>query len=255
MNMNMDYNKNEFIKYTDGFSVDDKMIKLKTEHTLRVANLCFDIAGDIGLDDDGKALAYFCGLLHDIGRFEQWKNYKSFDDSKSVDHADYGYKLLKNKNLINKFKYEKEDEELILTAVKYHNKLSIPTEIDKKSEMFLKIVRDADKLDIMYLYSFDDSLIKIDDSTFSSKILSDVFMHQKISFKNKKTKVDSLAIPVGFLYDFNFDISYKILKDRNYYNSFIDIYKVKNNNELFLKQIEDIRDDVNKFIDERVREC
>jgi len=34
------------------------------------------------------------GLLHDYGRFIQWKKYKTFTDIDSIDHADLGVNLL-----------------------------------------------------------------------------------------------------------------------------------------------------------------
>ena len=48
-------------------------------------------------------LAAYCGLLHDIGRFEQLKRYNTFVDSKSIDHGLLGYEILKEDNYINKY--------------------------------------------------------------------------------------------------------------------------------------------------------
>ena len=43
-------------------------------------------------------------MLHDIGRFEQIKRYGTFNDSKSVDHGEFGADLLfKEQRLIEDY--------------------------------------------------------------------------------------------------------------------------------------------------------
>ena len=86
--------KNVFKKYTDNYDTSDEKIKLKVDHTYRVAALSERIARSLGLGDDDTNLAWLIGMLHDIGRFEQLKNYGTFSDAESIDHAHYGVELL-----------------------------------------------------------------------------------------------------------------------------------------------------------------
>ena len=77
--------KQTFASYTEKYDPDDPKIKLKINHTYRVADLSERIAATVpGSDAD---LTWLAGMLHDIGRFEQVRRYGTFLDGKSVDHA------------------------------------------------------------------------------------------------------------------------------------------------------------------------
>ena len=87
----MDKNKNinAFKIYTDKYDSTDTKIALKIEHTYHVAENALVIAEDLGLPGEDVDLAWFLGLLHDIGRFEQLRQYGTFLDARSVDHAEF----------------------------------------------------------------------------------------------------------------------------------------------------------------------
>ena len=54
----------------------------------------------LGLNQEQVNLATAIGLLHDIGRFEQVRLYHTFNDGKSVNHAEIGVKILFEDGLI-----------------------------------------------------------------------------------------------------------------------------------------------------------
>ena len=74
----------EFIKYTNPYKKYGEKIDLKIHHTFRVQKLCIEIAKSQNLSNEDIELASTCGLLHDIGRFEKWKRYKSFSFEKGL---------------------------------------------------------------------------------------------------------------------------------------------------------------------------
>ena len=92
-----------FMKYTSSYKKYGPKIDLKISHTVRVENLCIEIANSLNLTKEEVDLAAYCGLLHDIGRFEQWKRYGTYEDRKSIDHGNLGVDLLKENNLIKKY--------------------------------------------------------------------------------------------------------------------------------------------------------
>jgi putative nucleotidyltransferase with HDIG domain len=47
-------------------------------------------------------LAETIALFHDIGRFEQFKTYGTFDDRASENHATIGLKVLKATDILNR---------------------------------------------------------------------------------------------------------------------------------------------------------
>ena len=65
--------KKAFAEYTAAYNADDPKIKLKIDHTYRVAALCERIAKAAGMCAYDVELAWLSGMLHDVGRFEQIK--------------------------------------------------------------------------------------------------------------------------------------------------------------------------------------
>ena len=83
-----------FEGYVAAYDPADPKIALKVEHTYRVAGLAEGIAADEGLAAEDIDLAWLCGLLHDIGRFEQVRRYGTFSDARSESHAALGVHVL-----------------------------------------------------------------------------------------------------------------------------------------------------------------
>ncbi|MER1992878.1 MAG: HD domain-containing protein [Eubacteriales bacterium] len=140
-----------FYAYTSHYDSDNSMIRHKIEHTLRVAGNCERIAVSLRVDDDDAAFAWFLGLLHDIGRFEQVRRYGTFVDSVSVDHAEFGADLLFKDGLIHEFPAQGLSPDrlaLLETAIRLHNKLTLPGDQDEETRCFCDLIRDADKADI-----------------------------------------------------------------------------------------------------------
>lgn len=94
---------NAFAEYVRNYDSSDEKIKLKIDHTYRVAGLCQRIAESLGLSEPDVDIAWLLGMLHDIGRFEQIRRFGTFNDAQSVDHAEFGADLLFKEGLIRKF--------------------------------------------------------------------------------------------------------------------------------------------------------
>ena len=94
---------NAFAEYVRNYDPSDEKIKLKIDHTYRVAGLCQRIAESLGLSEPDVDIAWLLGMLHDIGRFEQIRRFGTFNDVQSVDHAEFGADLLFKEGLIRKF--------------------------------------------------------------------------------------------------------------------------------------------------------
>ena len=83
-----------FDAYVTPYDTANPRIALKVEHTLRVAELSERIAREAGFAPAGIDLAWLCGLLHDIGRFEQLRRWDTFSDAASTSHAALGVEML-----------------------------------------------------------------------------------------------------------------------------------------------------------------
>lgn len=125
----------------------DFLHDLKRVHSYRVADNCLYIAKELGWPEDEMLTCEAVGLLHDIGRFSQLAEFGTFHDPDSVDHGARGYEVLKSADILDGC--DGADCRVILDCVHYHNCRKIPSGLDGDSLRFLKLIRDADKLDII----------------------------------------------------------------------------------------------------------
>ena len=191
-------------------------------------------------------------MLHDIGRFEQWKNYQTFKDMDSIDHADLAVDILKNNNYLRKFIKDDKYDSIILDSIKYHNKFTLPNDLDNETLLFTKLIRDADKLDILYLYVDKEIDLELDEEEFSSNVYETLLRGETMNRKEIKTKTDRLSVSLGFVYDINFKESFQYLKEKNYYDTIIKIYQEKTKNEILKEQLEKIKKEINHYIEVKI---
>lgn len=116
MKINREHIKNTFQEYTDRYDSTDPKIKLKIDHTYRVADLCERIAKSLDLLQEDIDLAWLSGMLHDIGRFEQLRRYHTFSDAQSIDHAKFAVELLYEDGLIANYVPETSTAKLVANA-------------------------------------------------------------------------------------------------------------------------------------------
>lgn len=231
--MDFSYAINNFDKYVDNFDLSNDKISLKKYHTYKVVEISEMLAKKLKLSDEEIYLAKLIGLLHDIGRFEQVKKYNTFKDIK-MDHADYGVKILFEDNLIRNFITDNKYDQIIYNAVKYHNKISLPNDLDEKTSLFCKIIRDADKIDILRVRTVEYENLFLD--KVSPKVLEEFNNQTSVNYKNVNNKSDALIVIFAFFYDINFKESFEILKETNIFENFINSIRVsEENNELFQK--------------------
>lgn len=102
-----------FSDYTAAYDASDSKIKLKIDHTYRVAALCERIAKSERMSQEDADLAWLLGMLHDIGRFEQLRKFGTFNDAESVDHAKLGADILFQEGKIRDYVTEEAEDFLI----------------------------------------------------------------------------------------------------------------------------------------------
>ncbi|MFA5203089.1 MAG: HD domain-containing protein [Lentisphaeria bacterium] len=130
------------------------MQQLKLEHTRRVAAEARGIAAEAGWDAGAVELAAATGLLHDAGRFSQYAEFRTFEDRRSVNHAERSLAVVEAAGIPS---WLAPDEAAILRdAIRLHNRPALPADTPAASRPFAELLRDADKLDIFYV--FEDAL-------------------------------------------------------------------------------------------------
>ena len=254
--MDLEIAKQEFLKYTNNYDLTNFQIKRKIDHSLRVMDLIRTIAESLNLSQEEINIATLIGLLHDIGRFEQMKVYKTFNDEKSIDHGDLGVEILQKDNYIRNYIKEEEYDNIIFTAIKNHNKFIIEEGLDYKKILFSKLIRDADKLDILYqgtCITWSNKIDEIENEKITKEDIQPFIEKRMINrskdLLNSSYNVKHILTILGFTFGINYDISYKILKEKDYMNKIIDRFKFKD--EETKKLIEEIRNIINTFIDSK----
>lgn len=229
--------KKSFKEYLKNYDLNDGNIKLKVKHTYEVVKQSEYISKGLGLDQENIELAKLIGLLHDIGRFEQVKRTNDFSDNSEIEHAEFGVKVLFEENLIRNFIENDNYDNIIKKAIYNHNKYKIEDNLDKKELLHCKIIRDADKLDNFRVKETEDfknifpgkyNPETINYETISPKVYEDFMNHKSIKLADRKTQIDFWVCVIAFIFDLNFEISKKYLKENNYIDILVDRIEYKN---------------------------
>ena len=141
--------QNAFADYAAHYNAADAKVKLKIDHTYRVAALCARISQSLALPPEDVDLAWLSGILHDVGRFEQLRRYNTFIDAQSVSHAAMSVAVLFDEGRIRDYLDDAGADALLRTAVEWHSAFRLPEALDDRTRLFCQILRDADKIDIL----------------------------------------------------------------------------------------------------------
>ena len=248
-----------FKEYLKDYDIEDGNIKLKIKHTYEVVNKSEYISKGLGLNQENIELAKLIALLHDIGRFEQVKQTNDFLDSKDFDHANHGVKVLFEDNLIRKFIENNKYDNIIKEAIYNHNKYKIEENLNDAELLHSKIIRDADKLDnfrvketehFSNIFPSKYNPKTINFESISPKVYND-FMSQKcIKLEDRQTQIDFWVCVIAFIFDLNFDISLKYVKENDYIDILIDRIEYKNNDTK--QKMEDIRKCAKEYLERSI---
>lgn len=227
--------KKYFSGYVRSFFCKDEEaqtnIVLKIKHTFNVCKNIKIIASDFISDTNGILLAESIALFHDIGRFKQYAKYKTFNDRLSVNHGLLGVETISKDNIL--ICLPQDEQDLIINCVRFHNSLLIPDNIDNNTLLFLKLIRDADKLDIWRIFAgyFDipekerasAAILGLPDTgDFSKNLLSCIYEKRLISLSEVKTINDFILMQLSWAYDINFKKTYQMLLNTGHFKKLIN---------------------------------
>ena len=250
MKINIEEAKEEFIKYTENFNTKDKNVKRKQQHSIRVMKIAEQIATNLKLSEEQIQLATLIGLLHDIGRFKQYTDIGLGNNLEGFDHGDYGTKLLFKEGLIRKFIETNKYDEIIKKSIKNHNKFSIEAGLTQEELLFAKLIRDADKIDI--LYESIDIYYKNNEEEVNKSVLSEKIYNEFTKKATIKKGKDDITCVIAFIYDINYKTSFEIIKEKDYINKIIDRYNFKDQSTKI--KVDEIKKIANEYIKEKIME-
>lgn len=250
---------NWFNSYVKRFYGDDPVInqniELKEKHTLNVANHAVSIAKSLNLTEEEINTAEIIGLFHDIGRFEQFRTYKTFRDYLSVNHAALGVKILKEYDVLKNLDTNRKN--LILKAIIFHNKKELPNDLSVEDSLFCKLIRDADKLDIFRIITEYEEERRnnpnpaLDNLPFTpgynKELLQAIRENKKINNNSLKNYNDKKLYELNWITDLNYAFSVNYIKEKNILKILTDCLP-KN------KEIDEISKYLEEYIENFLRE-
>ena len=270
---------NAFAEYVRNYDPSDEKIKLKIDHTYRVAGLCQRIAESLGLSESDVDIAWLLGMLHDIGRFEQIRRFGTFNDVQSVDHAEFGADLLFKEGLIRKFaegyyeecelarsgneeaeqiiknnEHHNKDTGLLEMAIRQHNKYRVKEDLTERQRMFCDILRDADKVDIFKVNAdipmeiiYDVTTEELKNGVITKEVLESFYKKETVLKSVRRSAVDHIVGHISLLFELVYKESYRQAKEQGY------VYKLLD----FKSDVPEVNaefDDMRKYIDEFLME-
>ena len=224
---NRELAKDVFLRYAEQYDMQNILIRHKVEHTLRVAELSGRYAKELGMPVADEDFAWLLGLLHDIGRFEQARRYGTFVDSQSVDHAELSADILFRDGLMERFPDEglPEDWRMIAeTAIRLHNKLTLPEALNSRTRKFAEILRDADKTDIFRVIAgipFEDrvgssraSFTEAEEA--SPEVMACVLEHRCVPSGIRHTRFEGHISHCCMAFELVFDVSRRTVREEGW---------------------------------------
>ncbi len=246
--------KKAFKEYVKNYNPENAKIQIKIQHIERVTKIARQLAEDLKLNEEDIELAELIGLLHDIGRFEQIKLYNTFLDKDSVNHAEYGVKVLFEDGLIRKFIEDDRYDKIIKSAILNHNKIAIENGLTERENLHAKIIRDADKTDIFYVLTVADKKEiwyspDLSDQKITEEVYKDFIKKRLVEYKKVNTGIDLLVVNFSYIFDLYFKESIKIIEENNYVDKLYNRFKF--NDQQTKERVEEIYKITKKYLEEK----
>ena len=128
---------------------------------------------------------------------------------------------------------------MLFRSIKYHNKYVLPDDLTVREKLHAKIIRDADKLDILYAFSSPRLLeLKEDDSEISEDVKKEFFLHEPVKRVNVKNVNDRIIVLLSFAFDLYYNYSRGLILDKGYYDKIFEHIKDKEKFKPYFDEVE-----------------
>lgn len=221
--------KKAFEQYLDEYDRTDEKVKLKIVHTYGVVDAAKEIGRRLGLAKEDQELAEIIALLHDIGRFEQLKQFDSFEPG-TMNHAAFGVELLFGKSrMIRRFVENDSYDKIIEEAIARHSDFKLEGITDERTLLHARLIRDADKLDNCRV-KLEESLevllgepaLAVGKEAVSAKVWEYCLNRESVLSADRETKMDYWISYLAQYFDVNFRETFEIMKEENYIRRIAD---------------------------------
>lgn len=204
---------------------DQANMALKLDHCLRVFQEAEQITAQEDIAPAATRCSLWAALFHDIGRFEQYAAYKTFDDRKSADHGQLGVRTLKRHGLLASL--NGQDGKAVCAAVVLHNRRFLPPGLPEWVAVPARVVRDADKLDILLIMlehlhpGVENNPVvtlglRDEPETCSVELVEQVLAGRLGDYAKMRTLNDFRLLLCSWVHDLNFSATKQAVRERGY---------------------------------------
>lgn len=221
--------------YVGGFLGGDGVLgevsAIKWTHSLQVARHCREIAVELDWSGHDVALAELLGLLHDAGRFSQFAEYGTFVDSASVDHGKRGAEVVRDAGVLDSL--STADRSRIIEGILAHNRRDISETTSQEALPFVRLVRDADKLDIFRIImerigggAYREHLrsaLQIERiGPATPGAVAEILRNETVSNGNIRTVADFGLMQVSWVFDINYPPALRRILDGGFIDRIVE---------------------------------
>jgi hypothetical protein len=219
-----------FDSYVEPFLATDeegvKNIQLKIEHTRKVCAAMTLLSDGEGLSEHESRIAVAIALLHDVGRFPQYRRWRTFLDSASDNHARLAIDVIRDEHILAEI--DPAERLLIEEAVRFHNLLEPPARIQSPTRLYIDLIRDADKLDIWRVFvellaqppkeRASAATLGLEDlpGTVSGECVAALNSGSIVRRETISCVNDFTLLQISWVYDLTYATSRKMLLERGY---------------------------------------
>ena len=220
----------KFGDYAQSFAGPDGKLafahRLKIKHTMEVLEFARRIMRGEGVTGER---AFFTGelaaLFHDLARFSQYRQYRTFRDNADFNHGHVAAQMLETGEWLEGVEPAIAAEAVY--AVRHHNARTLPADLPEAYAFTAKLVRDADKLSIYgvvldYFHHRDeydrDPAVQLElpeTPTVNRELIALLRRGETGDYRKLACVNDFLVNLFGWVNDIHFRTSREILLERN----------------------------------------
>jgi hypothetical protein len=200
-------------------------IHLKAEHTRKVCEVMGILTAGEGLSSEEAGIAGAVALLHDVGRFPQYRRWRTFRDSDSDNHARLAVDVIREHGVLDGLS---PDECLLIEeAIRFHNLIEPPMQVQSPTRLFIRLIRDADKLDIWRVF-LDEYALPVEKRAsaaclglpdlmgFTPSCQAALADKRVVRLEECRSLNDFKLLQISWALDLGFCSSYRLLLERGY---------------------------------------
>lgn len=208
---------------------EHEIVQPRVDHIRKVALLCRSLAEELQWDKDDIAAGEIIGYLHDIGRFSQYSEFHTFIDAYSVNHTKRSLAIVVTSGILQKIS---EHYRIIITeGIRYHNTRKFKKHVHTESVPFLRLIRDADKLEkyIRLAEDFDigshsqKSLTIEHDGPVNPAAIEYILKERKIPKKHIHTQLDYHLLQLSWIFEVTYPHTIRRIKESDVINGILHL--------------------------------